>query len=257
VLGDLRERASLIPAFDGVSTATFTYPIAAGVVEAAATFASAARESASPRIVVTSMAVAHPQSPSHLARAQWLAEEVLAWAGLDLCVLRIAALFFENIPTLHATTIQGDGVLRNSFGTARIPWISGRDAARLVVAAILHPERFEGGAIHYPPGAELLSHDEIAEMLGIELGRTIRFEPVSRDEWARELTLQAERKAGGPVNADMALHISAVGAAFASGSKGPIVPPDRAKLESLIGTEALSFAAFLRTPAAEALRSDA
>jgi uncharacterized protein YbjT (DUF2867 family) len=245
ILGDFHDRQSLLPAFDGVSTATFTYPINAGVVEAAAAFASVAREKGTSRIIVTSMGPAHPQSPSHLGRAQWLAEEILAWAGLDLCVLRIAALFFENIPILHAKSIREEGVIRNSFGEGKVPWISGLDAARLVVAGILHPERFGAGAIHYPPGAEYLSHAEMAETLGNALHRPLRFEAISKEAWTKELTALATENTGGLINADMAKHISAVGAALASSTKGPIVPPDRKKLASLVGSSPLTFQDFL------------
>lgn len=117
VLGDFNNRRSLIAALDGVGTATFTYPIAAGIMPAAANFASAAREARAPvRVIVMSMAVAHPDSSSPLAQAQWLAEELLTWSGLDLCILRIAALFFENIPTLHGPSIRRTAEFSNSFG---------------------------------------------------------------------------------------------------------------------------------------------
>jgi uncharacterized protein YbjT (DUF2867 family) len=252
VLGDFHDRQSLLPALDGVSMATFTYPIKAGVVEAAAAFASAAREKGKPRVVVTSMGPAHPQSPSPLGRAQWLAEEILAWAGLDLCVLRIAAVFFEDIPTFHVKSIREEGVIRNSFGEGKVPWISGLDASRLVVAGILHPERFGTGAIHYPPGAEYLSHTEIAEALGNALHRPIRFEPISKEAWAKELAALATENTGGLSYADMAKHIPAVGAALAS--SGPIVPPDREKLAKLVGSSPLTFKDFIARSAFAALQ---
>lgn len=78
----------------------------------------------------------------------------MSWAGLDVCVLRIAAVFFENIATVHARSIREENIIRNSFGMAQVPWISGRDAAKLVVAALLKPERFEGEQVHYPVGVD-------------------------------------------------------------------------------------------------------
>jgi uncharacterized protein YbjT (DUF2867 family) len=65
VVGDLHDRRSLIPALDGTFTAYFTYPIAGGIVDAAANFASAARVAGLKRLVVMSMAPATPDSPSH------------------------------------------------------------------------------------------------------------------------------------------------------------------------------------------------
>lgn len=246
VIGDFNNRRSLIAALDGVRTATFTYPVAGGILPAAANFASAAREAKAPplRVVVMSMAVAHPDSPSHLGQAQWIAEEVLAWAGLDLCILRIAALFFENITALHAASVRHSAEFANSFGNADVPWISGLDAARLMVAVVLRPELFAGQAIHYPPGTELRSHNEIAGMLSAELGKQVRFNGITPQQWATALLALSKEDPAGVVNPDMAQHIPAVGAALAS-AKAPIRAPDPAELQRITGQPPLSLKAFL------------
>src|ERR1700758_1810943 len=44
VVGDLHDRASLVPALEGVGLAYFTYPVNGGIVQAAANFAAAARQ---------------------------------------------------------------------------------------------------------------------------------------------------------------------------------------------------------------------
>ena len=243
VIGDLHDRVSLIGALSGVSQATFTYPVASGIIEAAANFAAAARQQqVMPHVVVTSMAVAHPESPSHLGRSQWLAEEMLAWAGLDLCVLRIAALFFENLPLLHRRSILEEGEIRSSFGHAEVPWISGKDAGRLVVTALTRPGIL-GPGVHYPVGAQLLDYAEIARQIGEQLGRPIRFVPTSAQDWAAELGASPGRPAGS-INAAIAQHIAAVGAALASG-KGPVRQPDAQALARLICGEPMEFRDFL------------
>src|SRR5882762_9811987 len=184
VVGDLHDRVSLVPALEGVGLAYFTYPVSGGIVEAAANFAAAARQvGGHPRVVVMSNGASHPESPSHFGRAHWLAEEVLGWAGLDLIILRIASFFYENVPTAHGRSIRDEGMIRNCFGDARLTWISGEDAAELGLVALLHPERFEGGMVQYPPGAELLSHAEVARVLSEELSRPIRFVPITREAW--------------------------------------------------------------------------
>jgi uncharacterized protein YbjT (DUF2867 family) len=154
VVGDLRDRRSLIPALEGTAAAYFTYPIASGIVDAAANFASAARAAGLKRLVVMSMGPAHPDSPSHLGRAQWLAEELLEWSGLSCIHLRIAALFFENLELLHSEDILGDGVIRNSFPDLPMNWISGEDAGKLAIAALRFPERFGDKSAIYPTGSE-------------------------------------------------------------------------------------------------------
>jgi uncharacterized protein YbjT (DUF2867 family) len=245
VVGDLVDRNSLLPALDGVEAAYFTFPIDHGIIDAAANFSAAAREKKLSKLVIMSMGAAHPQSPSHLARAQWLAEEIFSWAGLDIIVLRIAAMFMENLPTLHRHSVIAEGVIRNSFGEAKVPWISGSDAAELAAVALIEPSRFNQDRVQYPPGAELVSHREIAKMLSSELDREIRFEAISREEWRNELASLAQTNANGVINADMASHISALGAMFSSPGKEPVRAPDKAELGRLIGRNPLSMMEFL------------
>src|SRR5207249_3312833 len=81
-----------------------------------------------------------------------------------------------------------------------LTWISGEDAAEIGLVALLHRERFERSTVQYPPGAELLSHAEVARVLSEELSQPIRFEPITREAWRDELLALAEAQPGGPVN---------------------------------------------------------
>lgn len=238
-IGDLHQRRSLVPALADVDLAYFTYPVAPGVVVAAANFASAVREvGRHPRTVVMSMGAAHPDHPSELARSQWLAEEILQWAGLNVLILRVAALFHENLDVLHAESVREHGVIRNSFGDSSIGWINGRDAANLAVAGLLHPERFDEPVV-YPAGPESFSHSEIAGMLTEILGENVRFEATSASQWRHEL----EQQVDDVVNHGMAQHISAVGEAIAR--SGSAIPTDPEKLRELAGHEPLTLREFL------------
>jgi hypothetical protein len=111
--------------------------------------------------------------------------------------------------------------------------------------ALLHRERFERSTVQYPPGAELLSHAEVAGVLSEELSRPIRFEPVTREAWRDELLALAEAQPGGAVNPDMADHISTLGAARAAG-KRPSQTADAAALQRLTGRAPLSFRSFVQ-----------
>jgi uncharacterized protein YbjT (DUF2867 family) len=242
-VGDLHDRRSIVPALADVDLAYFTYPIDLGVVEAAANYAAAVRETGyATRTVVMSMAPAHPAHPSDLGRDQWLAEEVMAWAGIDITVLRIAATFHENIVALHGNSIRKEGVLRNSFGDKPVAWINGSDAGEVAVAALLHPERFDG-SVCYPAGSEEKNHYDIAEIMTQELGRQIDFEPISRFQWRKELIDVSETFPGGVVNPAMAGHISAVGEAVATRGAPPA---DHAALSALIGRAPVSLRDFIR-----------
>ena len=244
VVGDLADRRSLVPALAGVDLAYFTYPIASGAVAAAANYAAAVRDvGRSPRTVVMSMGPAHPAHLSNLGRAQWLAEQVLEWAGLDVLILRVTALFHENLRVLHAPSIRDGGVLRSSFGDGKVPWVSGRDAAELALAALLNPERFDA-PVSYPTGNEVFAYSDVAELLSDVLQTPIRYEPVSAADWRADLDELAGQDGEEVVNLAMAQHISSVGQMLAA--RGPIAgrhDPDA--LRRLIVPEPLTLREFI------------
>jgi uncharacterized protein YbjT (DUF2867 family) len=243
VIGDLHDRRSLVTALADVDQAYFTYPVDAGIVAAAANYTAAVRESGrAVRTVVMSMGPSNPQHPSDLGRAQWLAEEVMTWGGLDVLVLRVMATFHQNLIALHGDSIRRDNLLRNSFGDGPVGWISGGDAGELAVAALLRPNAFDG-PVCYPSGSELLNHHEIAEILTEELGRPITFEAVSPQAWREDLVKIAEEHPGGVVNAAMAGHISNVGAAVVARGAPPA---DCGQLARLIDRRPLSLRDFIR-----------
>lgn len=234
VTGNLLDRQTLIPSFKDVEAAYFAYPVAPGVINAAANFASAARSAGVKRTVVMSMAVSNPDGPSHFGRDHWLAEEVLSWSGLSCIFLRFTSFFYENIFLLHQRDIAGDGIIKNSFSDTPLPWIAGEDAGKLAAAALLYPDRLGDQTVIYPTGGFLYRHSELAEMLSKRIGRTIRHETISADEWCRRLV---ELSAAAPrVNIDMARHISALGAAF----RRPM-PPLNNLFQDLMGEPPLSF----------------
>ncbi|MDH6196664.1 uncharacterized protein YbjT (DUF2867 family) [Mycobacterium frederiksbergense] len=243
VVGDLHDRRTLVPALADVDRVFFTYPIDDGIVDAAANYAAAAGEvGRRPRTVVMSMGPAHPKSPSHLGRAQWLAEQVLEWAGIDLLILRVVALFHENILVLHANSVRDEGMIRNSFGAGRIGWISGCDAAELGVSALQHPERFDAPVANIA-GSEDFNHTEIAGLLGDLTGRPVDYRAVTRDDWRDELMALAHSSRGVVVNNAMAQHISAVGQMVSANGASVVADGDR--LCELIGREPLSLREFL------------
>ncbi|MFJ4654851.1 NmrA family NAD(P)-binding protein [Nocardia sp. NPDC088792] len=243
VIGDLLDRRSLSGAVDEVDAVYFAYPIAPGVVSAAANLASVLRAvTPSPRLVVMSMAVSAADSPSGLGRAQWSAEEIFTWAGLEPTVLRVAALFYENILVLHGQSIRATRGFANSFGASQAPWMSGHDAADLAATALIHPDRFAGGTVAYPPAAELLSHTDIAGIISAEIGHDVRYTPISQQQWQDELT----NSSGSVINPDMAQHISTIGARMATSTTGLPVAPDSHALAELIGHPPMPFTEFVR-----------
>jgi uncharacterized protein YbjT (DUF2867 family) len=244
-IGDLHDRRTLVPALADVDLAYFTYPIDAGVIPAAANYAAAVREvGRNPRTVVMSMGPSHPENLSNLGRAQWLAEEILQWAGLDLLILRVAALFHENLKVLHGRSIREQGIIRNSFGPQRVAWVSGRDAAELALAGLLYPQRFSETVV-YVKGSEEYSHVEIAALLSELSGSTVRYEAATQEQWREDLLNLSQADGEDVVNPAMAQHISAVGHMVAR--MGRTLSADPAVLRELTGREPLPLRAFLET----------
>ncbi|UPK28605.1 NmrA family NAD(P)-binding protein [Bradyrhizobium sp. 195] len=241
VQADLHDRLSLIQALDGIETAYFTYPIAGGIVDAAANFASAGRCTGLKRLVVMSMGPSHPQSPSHLGRAQWLAEDLLEWAGFECLHLRIAAVFIENLEMLHRGDIRRDGIVRNAFPDIPVSWIAGEDCARIAVAALLTPEKFEGGPAVYPGSPHQYTQSELFGIVGDFLGLKLRHECISQQAWRDHLI--ALSAGDSRMNADMAGHISSVSAALKQ--MKPLPPNDM--IEQITGVRPISLREALET----------
>ena len=245
VVGDLHDRASLVAAVDGVSAVYFAYPIAAGVIPAAANLASVlVAAGSSAHVVVMSMAVSSLDSPSRLGQAQAVAEEIFIWAGLNPTVLRFGGLFHENVLVLHAASIRDNGLIANSFGEGPAPWIGGADAAEITVAHLLAP-RPAATHISYPPPAESINHEEVARIIAAETGRPVRYEHIPAATWRSELEIAGESDPTSPINTAMAQHISTIGAALSKRAE-PIIAPDPHALTTMLNRPPTPFADFVR-----------
>jgi uncharacterized protein YbjT (DUF2867 family) len=245
VVADLHDRASLVATVDGVSAIYFTYPIAAGVIPAAANLASVLRDVGSTaHLVVMSMAVSSLDSPSRLGQAQAVAEEVFVWAGLSPTVLRFGGLFHENVLLLHGTTIRKNGLIANSFGQGPAPWISGDDAAEIAVTHLSAPPP-ASAQISYLPPAEAINHAEVARIISAEAGWPVRYEHISAATWRRELETAAQAAPASPINNAMAQHISTIGAALSKRTE-PLVAPDPQALTVMLNRPPTPFAEFVR-----------
>jgi uncharacterized protein YbjT (DUF2867 family) len=205
LVGDLHDRRTLLPALDGVDSVYVAYPVAAGIVDALANVASVIRElGTSPHVVIMASGAADPNSPSGIARAHALSEELLLQLGVNFTAVRGSAFFYENVLVLHAYAIRQIGVFANSFGESRPAWISGTDVADLCASALLDPQSHADTPIVYPPGHELLSQQEIADIVSEETGREVRYQHITADEWSRQL----QAASGGLPNHSMIEHIT-------------------------------------------------
>ncbi len=252
VVGDLFDRASLAAALQEVDLAYFTYPHRCRCGDRRSDLrrggARGRSQAAHSGDVHGGARATRPSQ--RFGQSAVLAEQVMEWAGLELLVLRVAALFHENLLVLHSQSIRREHAFRNSFSDVAMPWISGRDAAELGVAALLHPERFET-AVVYPRGSQAYSHTAIAAMMSEIAGTPpITFEPVTQEHWRQELIDLSQTDGAHVVNPAMAQHISSIGHAVSAGA--PAFPPaDWDALQAVLGRAPVTMRDFLASHRAE------
>jgi uncharacterized protein YbjT (DUF2867 family) len=241
LLGDLHDRRTLLPALDGAGSMYLA--VAAGIVDALANVASVIRElGSSPHVVIMSVAAADHNSPSGIARARALSEELLLQFGVNFTAVRGSAFFYEIFLLLHAGAIRETGVFANCFGDARPAWISAADAADLCATALLDPHSHANTPFVYPPGHELLSQQEIADVISEETGRAVRFQHITADEWSRQLQAHAGRL----LNHALIQHITTMATMCENNTTILRTDTDPSKLAAASGRPPLSFRNFVR-----------
>jgi uncharacterized protein YbjT (DUF2867 family) len=243
LLGDLHDRRTLLPALDGAGSVYVAYPVAAGIVDALANVASVIRElGSSPHVVIMGAAAADHNSPSGIARAHALSEELLLQLGVNFTAVRGSAFFYENVLMLHSDAIRETCVFANSFGDARPAWISGTDAADLCATVLLDPQSHANTPFIYPPGHELLSQQEIADIISEETGREVRYQQITADDWSRQL----QAHSGGVPNYAMIAHITTQAAMCENNTTILRKDIDPSALAAASGRAPLTFRNFVR-----------
>ncbi|MFG1427968.1 NmrA family NAD(P)-binding protein [Roseixanthobacter glucoisosaccharinicivorans] len=172
-------------AFEGVSRAYFVFPIRPGIVQATAHFAQAAREAKAEFIVNMSQKSSREDSKSDSALQHWLAERVFDWAATPVTHLR--PTYFADW-LLYMRNMIREGRMSVPFGTTgRHAPIAAEDQGA-VISAILSDPRGHEGKVYPLFGPVELTAPEIALEVGRVLGREVRYEQISSEQWAREVT---------------------------------------------------------------------
>jgi len=183
VVGDLTVPESLDAALRGVGAVflVWTAPpaTAPAVVERLATYAR--------RVVFLSAPhqTPHPffQQPNPMAELYAGIERLMAAAGLASTVVR-PGVFASNALFWWAPAIRGDSPVRWPYGAAETAPVDERDVAA-VAARTLYQEGFAGGDFVLT-GPESLSQAEQVSIIGDVLGRRIKFEELSPDQFRSE-----------------------------------------------------------------------
>jgi uncharacterized protein YbjT (DUF2867 family) len=187
VVADLLDFRAVRRAFDGIKRAYFVYPMRPGLVQATAHFAQAALEASAEFIVNMSQKTARSDAPSDSAQQHWLAERVFDRAGTPVAHLHPTA-FCEWLLYMHK--MIRDGRYAVAFQpTGRFAPIAAEDQGA-VIAAILADPTGHAGKTYPLTGPVELTPPEIAEIVSNTLGKTVRYETITGEQWVLEVAGQ-------------------------------------------------------------------
>lgn len=110
-------------------------------------------------------------------------ERLIAAAGLESTTIR-PGMFASNTQSWWGEAIKGSGVVRWPHGAAETAPIDERDVAA-VAARVLYQDGHAGGD-YVLTGPESLSQAEQVRIIGHALGREIRFEELSPEDFRRQ-----------------------------------------------------------------------
>ncbi len=192
VEGDLLNSASVQAALRNVQRAYFTYPVAEGLLEAAAIFAAAAREAALELVVNNSQFQGRPDDPAFrdLKRAasfrnfqHRLADRIFDWAQVGAVHLQ-APPYYENVRALVSRSVAEQSTVFLPWGedTTVIPLVGAQDVSRVAASLLAHPG-VPSQSAHALVG-ETPTVGEITEALGRAIGRPIRYVAITDEQWA-------------------------------------------------------------------------
>lgn len=137
------------------------------------------------RIVYTSFFDVDRLSPSIVARTHRLTEDAVVATGCAYTLLRNGP-YVDNIAVRIAQAAREDGIFRMATGDARMPFIARQDLALAAAHALLAGDRAD--RVYRLSGAELLTYQQLCELIGPAVGGKARHVSMTDDEYRAELT---------------------------------------------------------------------
>jgi uncharacterized protein YbjT (DUF2867 family) len=238
--GDFLDIASIQRALRGVSAIYFAYPVQEGLLDATAMMAVAARNAGVSRLVDLVMLRSSPDAPTPRMRQNYLSEQVFEWADIGAAHVR-AAVFYENLLALVRSSLAAREAIRLPFGDdgTAIPLVSAEDVARVAVGVLTSPT-VPISASYRVIGAALTLREIIATF-GKVLGRDVRYEAISDEDWRRGAL-------GRGLNPHAVEHLSQLWRFFRTAGLNPesdeYAIPDT--IETVGGAKMKTFEAFVR-----------
>ncbi|MEE6261710.1 SDR family oxidoreductase [Plantactinospora sonchi] len=174
-VGDLDDPATLVPAFDGVTTLWLLTPMGPIAPSQSMNAVWAARQAGVRHIVRLSAIGAAHDAPTRNGRLHALSDAELQNSGIAWTILR-PSYFMQNL----LGALAGDQ-LHGLFGEARVGTVDVRDIAAAAAEILTAPHRHEG-MIYTLTGPESISLHQAAEEVTRALGRPARYVPQSPEQ---------------------------------------------------------------------------
>lgn len=178
VAGDLSQPESLPAALDGVE-GVFLFPVHGQL----RSFVDLAGRGGVERIVLLSSASVTTQPPNPIAVAHLESEQIVAAGTVPWTFVRPGAFMTNDLQ--WAPQIRAESVVRAPYGGANLAPIDERDIAAVAVAALLGEGH--AGRDYVLSGPESLSQAERVKLIAEVLGRDIRFEEQTPDEYRQAM----------------------------------------------------------------------
>lgn len=175
VMGDFSDTDSLEQALQGIERVFLLSVTSPTAVELQGNLIKMAKKSGVSHIVKVSAMGASPDSPIGIARYHAAIEEELRSSGLGYTFLRPHS-FMQNL-IFDSETIRDQGAIYAQMGDGRISMVDARDIAAVALKALT--ENGHEGKTYVLTGPEALSYAEIAAIFSKQLGKPIRYVPVT------------------------------------------------------------------------------
>src|ERR1700761_3178523 len=154
VVADMSDVERVSAAMIDVQGAYYCPPFDPYMIQGAAAFAVAARESRLEHIVGLTQWLSSPSHPTLMPRQHWLADRMLSMIpGIAHTAIRPG--FFADAYLVPIALAAHLGIFPWIYGDSRNAPPSNEDIARVVVRALLDPTR-HGGKIYRPTGPKLM-----------------------------------------------------------------------------------------------------
>src|SRR6266436_4473342 len=247
VQGDFLDIRSVQRAVEDTSAIYFAYPVQDGLMDATAAMAIAARQAGVSRLVNLVMLQSSPDAPTPRMRQNYLSEQVFEWAGIGAVHIR-ATVFYENLGAMVRQSLPAQGAVRLPWGGENtvLPLISAEDVARVATGLLTSPKLVAGTA--YPLIGATISLKEIIATFARVLGKNVRYEEISDEEWRRDALARG-------YNAHAIEHLSSLWRAI----RGAAIDPNDIRyavsdtIETIGGARPKTFEAFVREGQGELL----